>query len=321
MNGYFYSVMLEVADSSSGASRSKSVYHEITVRFKLRRRWKVYLYNIVFYFMIITFLALTCFALNVEDKGERLNLAVTILLTLVAFQHTVFEKLPNIPYLTFLHKYIILSFAFVCLVILESSFIELGQELTDLEHSKTKFDVLASWIFGLFWLFYNLYFLFSAGWHRHEQQRKLLMDSDQIGEQVDEKYPQFLMSWKSFRDIITSGNVDEWEKQESAAFIQRQNSTKEEMKKKEAPKAVCVMEFGGKTGEILTFASYAQKEINDDFTFCGWIQNACYKIFVSCFKLFCCACCREDEETNRMIDKRKSNTMYEAKLQKAGVNQ
>ena len=278
--------------------------------------------------MIITFLALTCFSLDSGDIGERLNLAVTILLTLVAFQHTVFEKLPNIPYLTFLHKYIILSFAFVCLVIVESSFIELGEELTNLERkagadTQISFDVLASWIFGTFWLCYNIYFLFSAGWHRHKQQQKLLMDSDQIKEQVDEKYPQFLMSWRSFRDIITSGDVDEWEKQESAAFIQRQNSAREEMKKKgkkEAPKAVCVMEFGGKKGEILTFASYAQKEINDDFTFCGWIKYACYKIFVSCFKLLCCACCREDEETNRIIDKRKSNTMYEAKLIKAGVN-
>merc|ERR1719242_1840150 len=113
----FYSTMLEIADSSSGASRSKSVYHEITVRFKMRRKWQVYIYNIIIYFMVITFLSLTCFALDVEDIGERLNLAVTILLTLVAFQHTVFAKLPNIPYLTFLHKYIILSFIFVCAVI------------------------------------------------------------------------------------------------------------------------------------------------------------------------------------------------------------
>ena len=80
------------------------------------------------------------------------------------------------------------------------------------------------------------------------------------------------------------------------------------------------MEFGGKTGEILTFASYAQKEVDDDYTFCGWIQNACTKVCVSCFKFCCCACCREDEETNRVIDKKKSNTLYEAKLQKAGVN-
>ena len=213
----FYSVLLEVADSSSGASRSKSVYHEITVRFKLKRKWEVYLYNIIFYFVIITFLALTCFALDVEDIGERLNLAVTILLTLVAFQHTVFEKLPNIPYLTFMHKYIIVSFIFVCVVILESSALPLESRLVRKhvnDNDRLSDDLVASWIFGTFWVLYHVGFILRAGWHRHRQAQKLLMDSDQIKEQVDEKYAQFLMSWKSLRELkevlSKSGSVDEW---------------------------------------------------------------------------------------------------------------
>merc|ERR1712228_813625 len=161
----FYSTMLEIADSSSGASRSKSVYHEVTVRFKMRRRWKVHGYNIIIYFMVITFLSLTCFALDVEDIGERLNLAVTILLTLVAFQHTVFAKLPNIPYLTFMHKYIIISFVFVCIVITESSFVPLLEETVvdeeDVCIDELVFHLMCLWV-GCFHCFgwdisYTLY--------------------------------------------------------------------------------------------------------------------------------------------------------------------
>ncbi len=220
----FYSTMLEISDSSSGASRSKSVYAEVTVRFKMKRRWKVYVYNIVMYFSIITFLSLTCFALDANDIGERLNLAVTILLTLVAFQHTVFSKLPNIPYLTFLHKYIIISFIFVCIVILESSFVPIAskdttQEIINLDTNKTDyihkytgyaFDVAMSWLFASFWFTYHIFFILRNGWIRYIQSKKLTMDSDEISQKIDEKYPQFLMSWKSLLDFRKAGDYQIW---------------------------------------------------------------------------------------------------------------
>jgi len=333
----FYSTMLEVADSSSGASRSKSVYHEITVRFKMKRRWKVYIYNIIIYFMVITFLSLTCFALDYEDIGERLNLAVMIVLTLVAFQHTIFSKLPNIPYLTFMDKYILLSFLFVSTVLLESSFIpivsywdleeledeEIEQEFKDVahEHIGFAFDVTMSWLFGLFWIGYHLFFIFRSGWIHHQQTQKLLMDSDQIAELVEEKYPQYLFSWKSLRDFIKSGNYEEWAQQESILEVQRRESVLEEAKKNKykkkkrlrQKKAHCVMEFGGLNGEILTFASYAQKDVHDDLTFCGYIRQMLGNCGIACLGCICCECCRGQKDTNDEIKRRKSQAYDQAK--------
>jgi len=295
----FYSTMLEVADSSSGASRSKSVYHEITVRFKMMRRWKVYMYNIVVYLIIITFISLTCFALDEEDGdlGERLNLAVTILLTLVAFQHSIFDKLPNIPYLTFIHKYVIISFMFVCAVIAESSLLPFANRVF---HGFT-FDVLASWLFGLFWLSYNVYFIFRAGWVRHIQRQKLLMDSDEIKSQIDEKYPQFLMSWKSLRMFLTSGNYDDWARQESELEAQEKQKMETTKDKK---KSVCVMEFGGAKGDILTFVSYAYSDKKEEQTFCQYLCRSCRSCCLLCC---CCGCCREDRDTNRKVQQRKQD--------------
>eukprot|EP01084_Bolivina_argentea_P030440 56412_1 len=315
----FHSTCVEVADSSSGASRSKSVYKEITIRFKMSRRWKVYFLNIIIYFMVITFLSLTCFALDTNDIGERLNLAVTILLTLVAFQHTVFSKLPNIPYLTFLHKYIILSFIFVCVVILESSFVPIAStdnttgDNPDLveQHTNVSFDVSMGSLFTLFWICYHLFFLFRSGWHRHVQARKLVMDSDQINELIEAKYPQFLMSWKSFYDVMKHGGVDEWAKKEKDEQIERRDSLRSprDLKKngKGPPKALCVMEFGGKRGEILTFASYAQKDSIKEMTFCGYIGGAFTDCFISCVSCCFCECCRRDtRERNKSISQKKS---------------
>ena len=114
--------MVEVGGSSSSDSRSKKSNSQITVRFKMKRNWTVYVNNYIIYFMLITFISLTCFSLDDQDIGERMNLAVVILLTLVSFQHTVFAKLPKIPYLTFIYKYIFVSFLFVVVVMLQTSF-------------------------------------------------------------------------------------------------------------------------------------------------------------------------------------------------------
>jgi len=284
--------------------------------------------------MGITFLSLTCFALDAEDIGERLNLAVTILLTLVAFQHTVFAKLPNIPYLTFMHKYIIISFIFVCTVILESSFVPIvsghdyetdeqnGNDFVE-KHVEIPFDVGMSWLFGLFWIGYHLFFIFRSGWNAYRQSKKLKMDSDQIAEQVEEKYPQFLFSWKSFRDIMDShgGSVDKWAKTESILeeehvkkVMEEEEQQKREKNKKyklREKKARCVMEFGGDSGQILTFVSYAQKMEKSDLSFWGYIGQ----IFTHCcknlFGLICCECCRH-RETSREVKRNKSRA-YDSK--------
>ena len=59
----FYSIHVEFANSLNENSRSSKIYKEITLRFKLIRRWSVYFWNIIFYFMIITFLSLSCFSM------------------------------------------------------------------------------------------------------------------------------------------------------------------------------------------------------------------------------------------------------------------
>eukprot|EP00485_Elphidium_margaritaceum_P014400 CAMPEP_0202726400 /NCGR_PEP_ID=MMETSP1385-20130828/184594_1 /ASSEMBLY_ACC=CAM_ASM_000861 /TAXON_ID=933848 /ORGANISM="Elphidium margaritaceum" /LENGTH=605 /DNA_ID=CAMNT_0049392621 /DNA_START=416 /DNA_END=2233 /DNA_ORIENTATION=- len=201
----FYSTRLEVGDSNAGDSRSGSAYSEVSILFKLARRWLVYVQNVIVYFFFITLLAVLCFALDEEEIGERLNLAVVILLTLVAFQHTVFAKLPNIPYLTFLHKYIITSFVFVCLVIVETAMLtaevrsETLNDVASTAGGSVTFDVIASWCFGLFWLSYHIFFLLRAGWNRNRQRKKLVKDSVEIADMISDKYPQFLLSWSPLR--------------------------------------------------------------------------------------------------------------------------
>jgi len=78
-------------------------------------------------------------------------------------------------------------------------------------------------------------------------------------------------------------------------------------------KAHCVMEFGGLNGEILTFASYAQKDVHDDLTFCGYIRQMLGNCGIACLGCICCECCRGQKDTNDEIKRRKSQAYDQAK--------
>ena len=78
----FHNCRIEFKQSNPITSRSEQTYFQVMIRFKMRRLYGVYIYNIVIYMFGITFLSLTCFSLNDEDKiGERLSLAMTLLLS------------------------------------------------------------------------------------------------------------------------------------------------------------------------------------------------------------------------------------------------
>ena len=61
--------------------------------------------------------ALLAFSMDpVDDLSDRFGLTVTLLLTAVAFQFVVSSELPQLPYLTLLDEYIIMSFIFLFIV-------------------------------------------------------------------------------------------------------------------------------------------------------------------------------------------------------------
>ena len=74
------------------------------------------------------------------------------------------------------------------------------------------------------------------------------------------------------------------------------------------------MEFGGDSGEILTFASYAQKEKWEELTCLGYMRKGMVKLFMALMKCCCCSCCREDKDVERTIEKKRSHVHEEGVL-------
>ena len=144
----------------------------------MKRRYFTILLNIVIPMAFICGLSLTSFALNAEEElGDRLNLLITLILTVVAFQYTVFEKLPNVAYLTFIHRYVLISYSFLSALMIENALGRyIGEELDKYIFMK---------IFIALFVFYQGSFAVYAIYVRLEELKKLEMNSDEIEAEVN----------------------------------------------------------------------------------------------------------------------------------------
>ena len=174
--------VLEFGDADPGASRSKSSYAMIVLRLKVKRRWKVFFANIVFLMACISLLALTAFSLGSDDLGDRLNLLITLILTAVAFSYVVFDSLPNVPYLTYMDKYILGSYAFLVALMIISAMIRQ-------EWYTEELDYIFFWVSVVWLLCYNVGFGVYGYYLRRDETMKLVYSSDEVEKEVNLSRP------------------------------------------------------------------------------------------------------------------------------------
>lgn len=79
------------------------------INLRARRQYKYYLLNVVLIMFILTSLGLTSYALDHDALGDRLNVNITLILTVVAFKFVLASYVPRTPYSTQLDVYMLLS--------------------------------------------------------------------------------------------------------------------------------------------------------------------------------------------------------------------
>merc|ERR1712087_506041 len=132
--------------------------------------------------MCISVLALTAFSLGADDLGDRLNLLITLILTAVAFSYVVFDSLPNVPYLTYMDKYILGSYGFLVALMIGSALIR-QDWYTD------EVDGIVFWM-ALIWLvLYNVGFSVYGWYLRQDETLKLAYSSDEVEKEVNLSRP------------------------------------------------------------------------------------------------------------------------------------
>ena len=88
-----------------------------------RRRPQFYEVNTLLMNFIIVLLCFCMFRLPVTDVADRMNIAMTAMLTSVAFKTYVADQLPDLSYLTFLDKYLLSGILLLVVMVIETVFI------------------------------------------------------------------------------------------------------------------------------------------------------------------------------------------------------
>ena len=168
----------------------------VILRLKMKRKWKVFVINIVSLLCALCGLGLSAFYLPREQLGERLSLLITLILTSVAFSIVIQDKLPNVAYLTFIDKYILASYFFLIAVVIESVLVS----IIDDEEWQQDADRLLFWVFLFLWaILMGAAFIVYAHKLRQREKKKLFYSSDEVNDYNEQIAPRLDFDFKDWR--------------------------------------------------------------------------------------------------------------------------
>jgi hypothetical protein len=131
-----------------------------------------YVTNVILPVFLIIAISAVCFA--IPDLGDRMQVVLTLLLTVVAFKFVITQDLPATPYMTYLDIYILVGYILMVLIVIENAIVNYMEE--DL---KTQVDFWSCVVFAAFWVPLHIFIVigtktnyFSVSWAGMEEEQQ-----------------------------------------------------------------------------------------------------------------------------------------------------
>ena len=157
-----------------GEQHFVSKFSKMTFRIKLERKFKIFGFKIGIFVFVTAISSLIVFTMDGESIPDRYGTLLTLLLTMVAFQFVLESMLPSLPYLTFLDYYIVASFIFLAIMILQTAIFSAMVRWGDQDVAE-EFDIICFILLMATFLIYHLYFLIKGCKARNMELSKLEM--------------------------------------------------------------------------------------------------------------------------------------------------
>ncbi len=133
------------------AEKAKSDYSRFTVRIVISRTFLPYFYKIMLPLLVILGVAYLVFWLPPREIGTASTLAITALLSCIAFQISVAQSLPDVGYLITSDKFFIMTYMLIFLALVQSLWtyrlFEHGQE-----EAAHRWDARGRWMYPALYL-------------------------------------------------------------------------------------------------------------------------------------------------------------------------
>ena len=143
-----------VPNARFGFGANAVILDQFVVSIIVRRHPKFYLLNFFLVTYGLVLLQCTCIGINIDDLASRINLTLSLLLTLAAFKISVATQVPKSTEQTLLDKQVLLAFMFLGVGALQSLFISF--EIME-DKVMEVLDMYFTAAFGLCWTVINIY--------------------------------------------------------------------------------------------------------------------------------------------------------------------
>ena len=110
------------------------------------------------------------FGISSSDIGDRLSYAITMALTVVAFQFIISDRLPQVNYMTLLDKYNLYIFGLVLFITVETTVV--GYNGDGLIPNAADVDEVCGFIFLAMFIFGNILFVIYAHYVNKKEDEK-----------------------------------------------------------------------------------------------------------------------------------------------------
>jgi len=136
------------------------------------RAWGYYFWNVYLVLFLLVSMAGSTFAFSSDNLGDRMNVVITMVLTVVAFKFSISQTIPRINYATYLDRYFLACMTFLSAAVLENALFIRIQWVADND----------SWIGIIFlglWILYHAWFVLRAiSIIQHNNYKMLMLNRD-----------------------------------------------------------------------------------------------------------------------------------------------
>lgn len=132
------------------------------------------IWNVMVPIFLMVMLSFVSFVLQISDFDTRFNIVFTLLLTLVASKFNITGLVPQTNYLTYLDKYMVMSFCYMCIVAGENTYIYyLYSKKNNDNKQVTNVDtIIGSVLFGVWVVIHLIIAMWAYAWSKTKVIRK-----------------------------------------------------------------------------------------------------------------------------------------------------
>jgi Neurotransmitter-gated ion-channel ligand binding domain/Neurotransmitter-gated ion-channel transmembrane region len=106
---------------------------EARFRLSLKRKSAFYVYKVIIPLLLMVALSWTVFWIEPGDLATQVQIAVTTVLTIIAFAFAILGSLPRVPYLTFIDAFFLTCYVFAFIAIIELMSVHLSHRTRGVE--------------------------------------------------------------------------------------------------------------------------------------------------------------------------------------------